>query len=73
MKKKSFLDDGLGFIESNLVELLIKKSFYVIDIDKITYQSNFYSIKENKKKVRIKWLIKKPIIQDKDKNNISFK
>ena len=73
MKKKSFLDGGLGFIESNLVELLIKKSFYVIDIDKITYQSNFYSIKVFKKKVRIKWLIKKPIIQDKDKNNISFK
>tara|TARA_B110000090_G_C13349356_1_gene434252 strand:+ start:76 stop:189 length:114 start_codon:yes stop_codon:yes gene_type:complete len=37
MKKKSFLAGGLGFTESILVELLIKKSFYVIDIDKITY------------------------------------
>ena len=67
MKKKSFLAGGIGFIENILAELLIKKSFYVIDIDKITYQSNFYSIKDFKKKVRIKWLIKKPIIQDKDK------
>ena len=61
-KKKVILTGGLGFIGSNLVELLIKKDFYVINIDKISYSSNFYSIKVFKKKVRIKWLIKKPII-----------
>ena len=34
---------GLGFIGSNLIELLINKKFKVINIDKITYSSNFYN------------------------------
>ena len=47
MKKiKVILTGGLGFIGSNLVELLIKKNFYVINIDKISYSSNFYNVKD---------------------------
>ena len=37
---------GLGFIGSNLIELLIKKKFNVINIDKVTYSSNFYNTKD---------------------------
>ena len=47
MKKiKVILTGGLGFIGSNLVELLIKKNIYVINIDKISYSSNFYNVKD---------------------------
>ena len=34
---------GLGFIGSNLIELLIKKGFFIINIDKVSYASNFYN------------------------------
>ena len=44
--KKIIVTGGLGFIGSNLIELLLKKNFYVINIDKITYSSNFYNTKE---------------------------
>jgi dTDP-glucose 4,6-dehydratase len=37
---------GLGFIGSNLIQLLIKKKYRVINIDKITYSSNFYNTKK---------------------------
>ena len=42
---------GLGFIGSNLIEQLLIDNFFVINIDKISYSSNFYNIKEfgNKK------------------------
>ena len=48
-KKKVILTGGLGFIGSNLIELLIKKNFYVINIDKISYSSNFYNVKDFKR------------------------
>tara|TARA_B110000027_G_scaffold95354_1_gene100665 strand:- start:2219 stop:3241 length:1023 start_codon:yes stop_codon:yes gene_type:complete len=48
-KKKVILTGGLGFIGSNLVELLITKNFYVINIDKVSYSSNFYNVKDFKK------------------------
>tara|TARA_B110000971_G_scaffold220435_1_gene264018 strand:- start:2138 stop:3154 length:1017 start_codon:yes stop_codon:yes gene_type:complete len=49
--KKIIVTGGLGFIGSNLIELLIKKNFYVINIDKVTYSSNFYNTREfNKNK-----------------------
>ena len=44
--KKIIVTGGLGFIGSNLIELLIKKNFSVINIDKISYSSNFYNCKE---------------------------
>ena len=40
---------GLGFIGSNLIELLLKRKYKVICIDKVTYSSNFYNVKEYKK------------------------
>ena len=40
---KIIVTGGLGFIGSNLVDLLIKNGFFVINIDKISYASNFYN------------------------------
>ena len=44
MKKKIIVTGGLGFIGSNLVKLLIDKNFFVINIDKVSYSSNFYNL-----------------------------
>ena len=46
--KKIIVTGGLGFIGSNLIELLIKKNYFIINIDKITYSSNLYNVKEFK-------------------------
>jgi len=40
---KILVTGGLGFIGSNLIELLINKGFFVINIDKVSYASNFYN------------------------------
>ena len=44
--KKIIVTGGLGFIGSNLIELLLKKNFYVINVDKGTYSSNLYNPKD---------------------------
>ena len=48
--QKIIVTGGLGFIGSNLIELLLKKNYYVINIDKISYSSNFYNLKDFPKK-----------------------
>ena len=69
--KKIIVTGGLGFIGSNLIDLLIKKKFYVINIDKVTYSSNFYNTKEFKKSKKYKFI--KLDIKNKKINEILFK
>ena len=69
--KKIIVTGGLGFIGSNLIDLLIMKKFYVINIDKVTYSSNFYNTKEFKKSKKYKFI--KLDIKDKKINKILFK
>ncbi len=40
--KKIIVTGGCGFIGSNLVNYLINKNYFVINIDKLTYSSNLY-------------------------------
>ena len=54
--KKIVVTGGLGFIGSNLIELLIKKNYFIINIDKVTYSSNFYNIKEYKSSKNYKFI-----------------
>jgi dTDP-glucose 4,6-dehydratase len=67
--KKIIVTGGLGFIGSNLINIL-KKKYFVINIDKVTYASNFKNIdtgirnykfyKEDiNNKTFIKWILKK--------------
>ena len=46
---KILVTGGLGFIGSNLISLLLKKKFQVLNIDKVTYASNFFNTLEFKK------------------------
>ena len=54
--KKIIVTGGLGFIGSNLIELLLKKNFYIINLDKGTYSSNLYNTKDFKKSKRYKYI-----------------
>ena len=47
---KIIVTGGSGFIGSNLVNFLIKKRFFVINLDKLTYSSNKYKNKYRNKK-----------------------
>ena len=55
MQKKAIVTGGLGFIGSNLIELLLKNNFFVINIDKMSYASNIYNLKNIKQKVNYKF------------------
>jgi len=48
MNKKIIVTGGLGFIGSNLIELLLMNNFSVINLDKISYSSIFYNTKDFK-------------------------
>ena len=47
--KTIIVTGGLGFIGSNLIETLLKNNFKVVNLDKITYSSNFYNVRDFKK------------------------
>ena len=69
--KKIIVTGGLGFIGSNLIDLLLKKNYKVLNIDKITYSSNFYNTKEFSKSRNYKFI--KCDIKNKKLRNILFK
>ncbi|MDA7606801.1 dTDP-glucose 4,6-dehydratase [Pelagibacteraceae bacterium] len=69
---KIIVTGGLGFIGSNLIELLLLKKFTVINVDKITYSSNFYNTKNYNKSKNYKFI--KCDLNDRSKlNKIIFK
>ena len=69
--KKIIVTGGLGFIGSNLIDFLIHKNYQVLNIDKVTYSSNFYNIREHKKSKKYKFL--KCDIKDKKIKKVLFK
>ena len=53
---KIVVTGGLGFIGSNLIDLLIKNGFSVLNIDKVSYASNFYNTLNFKNNKNYKYL-----------------
>jgi len=70
MQKRAIVTGGLGFIGSNLIKLLIKNNFFVINIDKIGYASNFYNLRDINK---INYKFYKSDICNKKKLNLILK
>ena len=46
--KKVIVTGGYGFIGSNLINYLLKKNYFVINIDKLSYSANLYNLKNIK-------------------------
>ena len=69
--KNIVITGGLGFIGSNLIKLLIKKKFRIINIDNASYSSNFYNIKNFKSAENYKFI--KCNIEDKKIYDIFLK
>jgi len=47
--KKVIVTGGYGFIGSNLIKYLLKKNYFIINIDKLSYSANLYNLKNIKK------------------------
>ena len=56
MNKNIIVTGGLGFIGSNMIDLLIQKNFSIINVDKVSYSSNFYNLKDIKKNKRYRFI-----------------
>ena len=69
--KKILVTGGLGFIVINIIKLLLKKKYFVINIDKVSYSSSFYNVKEFKKLPNYKFI--KCDINNKKIRDILFK
>ena len=69
--QKIIVTGGLGFIGSNLIGLLLKKNYFVINIDKVSYSSSFYNVKEFKNSKNYKFI--KCDIKDKELKKIILK
>ena len=76
--KNVIITGGSGFIGSNLVDFLIKKKYFVINLDKLTYSANRYKSKirnkNNYKLLKVDIINKKKIIKiiKKYKPNVIF-
>ena len=44
--KKIIVTGGSGFIGSNLIKLLLKKKYFVINIDKLSYSAHPHNLKK---------------------------
>ena len=69
--KKIIVTGGLGFIGSNLIDLLIDRNYYIVNIDKVTYSSNYYNTKNYKNSKKYKFI--KCDIKDKKLKKIIFR
>ena len=69
--KKVIVTGGLGFIGSNLIDLLINKKYYVINVDKVTYSSNHYNVKDYRNSKNYKFI--KYDIKNKQFKKLLFK
>ncbi len=69
--KKIIVTGGLGFIGSNLIEFLIRKNYFVINVDKVSYSSNFYNTRNFVKSKKYKFI--KCNIKDKKFKNILYR
>ena len=57
--QKIIVTGGLGFIGSNLIKILLQKNYYVINLDKISYASSFYNVKDFKNNKNYNNLLKR--------------
>ena len=53
--KKFLVTGGSGFIGSNLVKFLLKKNYFVINLDKLSYSANPYNLKKITKNKKYKF------------------